>query len=1302
LAVRWQANLTAKMLGYLLATSIVPLALLGVAAFEISKRIVVTQAEADNTRLIGSFASYLGLYTQQVEDIAANIAGNNSVGEALRQAEYSENSTLSQLAVRTEMGRILNSYVRVKGLVSIDLFTPKGARFHVGETLNFDSVPLATQQALLAQAQVSPRQLLWRGADDNLNGSSSQKKVISLVRLIQHSSPVTGKSDVVGLLVISLNDEVIRTFLRGVQLTEGAALMQLDHKGHVALHSDPALFGQPLDPALLALVRASEPVRQFNLNGEPVLMHVTPQDALGNQIVVITPRQPLNDQVNRLAMVTTMLIALGLLISATLMLAFERRVARPLRAISEGFRRLGLHPERSHSPLPVPLDRGEIGQLVQGFNDHLSALNAQRAAAGELRRSEALREATALQLRESEAQLRVILDEMPIGVLLLDAEDRILLKNRHFQDLFGYLDTESAAVDMGHWWATVFPEYPYVESARLAHQGAAPKEEGAPPVWPTRVLATQRHGGEIRHVQVSGTRAGTLWIFTFVDHTQYQLHQQQLEVAKADAESANKAKSGFLATMSHEIRTPMNGILGMLKLLEHTDLSARQLDYAQKAQSATRALLGIINDILDFSKIEAGKMELDLQPMVLSEILRDLSVILSANLGDKPIEVVFSLDPKTPPVLVGDAMRLRQVLLNLAGNAVKFTDQGEVVLSIRLIQQTPARVWLRFGVEDSGIGIAEDKIERVFEGFSQAESSTSRRYGGTGLGLAISKRMVELMGGMLSVQSTQGKGSSFSFDLELAIASPEQAATLERNAPLRTPVDTGTQVLIVDDHAIARDVLLSMTHSMGWPSLAVESGVAAMALLESRDAPTFHTILVDWQMPGMDGWETIRRMRHFFRGKQNPVIIMVSGRGREMLAEKSHREAQLLDGYVVKPITASMLHDAVVEAQASRSDTRVNKRTEPGPRRLNGLRLLVVEDNLLNQQVAQELLSRQGATVKVASGGLEGVEMALTARPPYDAILMDMQMPDIDGLEATRRICADPAMAGVPVIAMTANAMDADKQACADAGMVDHVSKPIEMDHLIATLLRHAKPSLSSGAEGVPDNEAAGKSPEVTVPKGNLLPSVSVVQGPIDSEVAVERLGNDQALYAQVVRSFQNQAREMLHQLESDVAELRWMQARGVAHTLKGLAATVGAPALADSARAAEQAIQSIASGLPEQPEKVGSNLVTVEMDDLRRQLFAVLDAFADMFPAEDGRQSLDCTAIDLEQIRPQFEELEKLLGQNHMRSTRLAQALRKQLGGTFGTTLDPLFDAVAALDFPVALAHCQKMKRTVWPIDAG
>jgi signal transduction histidine kinase/CheY-like chemotaxis protein len=543
-----------------------------------------------------------------------------------------------------------------------------------------------------------------------------------------------------------------------------------------------------------------------------------------------------------------------------------------------------------------------------------------------------------------------------------------------------------------------------------------------------------------------------VWLAIMVTLTVSARLQADLASARDLAQASSLDKSRFMANISHEIRTPMNAILGMLKLLQATDLTTRQQDYAGKTEGAARSLLGLLNDILDFSKAEAGKISMDLQPFRLEQLLRDLSVVLSASVGGKAIDVLFDMDPQIPPVLVGDTLRLHQILNNLGGNAVKFTSEGQVVLSMRLLERKEAVARVAFAVQDSGIGIAPEHQGHIFTGFSQAEASTTRRFGGTGLGLAISQGLVQAMGGTLELSSTPGRGSTFSFALDLAVPADVAAEPGECPEP-NTPSGTA---LIIDGNPVAADITERMVRSWGWSAQTAGSGEQALELIRSHASAgvfPYPVIVLDWRLPGIDGWETVRQIRQLSPrfGGPRPTVVMVASYSRTALAQRTQQEQGMLDGFLAKPVTAAMLHEAALRPGCSDSALRQT----PGdskPRRLNGMRLLVVEDNLINQQVAQELLKSEGAQVTLAANGQLGVDAVAAASPAFDAVLMDIQMPVLDGFDATRKIRQELGLKDLPVIAMTANAMASDREDCLAAGMNDHIGKPFDLGELVSML----------------------------------------------------------------------------------------------------------------------------------------------------------------------------------------------------------------------------------------------------------
>ena len=642
-----------------------------------------------------------------------------------------------------------------------------------------------------------------------------------------------------------------------------------------------------------------------------------------------------------------------------------------------------------------------------------------------------------------------------------------------------------------------------------------------------------------------------VWLAIMVTLTVSARLQADLAGARDQAEANSLAKSQFLANMSHEIRTPMNAILGMVKLLQCTDLTSRQLDYASKTEDAARSLLGLLNDILDFSKVEAGKMSMDPQPFGLERVLRELSVVLSATVGNKNIEVLFDVDPQIPPVLVGDSMRLQQVLVNLCVNAVKFTPQGQVVLALGLKRLEGALATIEFVVQDSGIGIAPENQSHIFSGFSQAEASTTRRFGGTGLGLAISRRLVEMMGGSLQLSSILGQGTTFSFTLDLPVASTDAQ---EGVAPSRGSEVVRT-VLVIGGNPVARAVTEKMTRAWSWPTTVADSGEQALKVIRSQCLSgvfPYEVVLVDWRLPGMDGWEVVRQIRQISQGYagQPPTVVMLASYNRSALSQRALHEQSMLDGFLARPVTMAMLWEAALRPMESDAGLRRGNHGNK-PRRLDGMRLLVVEDNLINQQVAQELLRSEGAHVTLAGNGQLGVDAVAAASPVFDAVLMDVQMPVLDGYGATRMIRQQLGLTELPIIAMTANAMASDRIACLEAGMDDHISKPFELTALVSLLNRHVRKSVARLA--IVADEKPSSLQDVVVESHAPVLEVAVALG---------RMAGSTDLYLRAARDFVASLPNTVPEFRR-LAQLDGQQAAIQMHSLKGASAMLGATQLA-------------------------------------------------------------------------------------------------------------------------------------------
>ncbi len=632
-----------------------------------------------------------------------------------------------------------------------------------------------------------------------------------------------------------------------------------------------------------------------------------------------------------------------------------------------------------------------------------------------------------------------------------------------------------------------------------------------------------------------------------IDISQRQRNEQALRAAMEQAEQANVAKGLFVANMSHEIRTPMNAVLGMLQLVQHTDLNDRQRDYINKARSAGNTLLGLLNDILDFSKIGEGKLELDIHVFPLDQLLDDLAVVLAGRQDGDGVDIMFDIAPDLPAHLLGDSLRLLQVLINLASNAVKFTSAGSVVVTVSQQARSATEVVLRFAVSDTGIGIAADKLATIFSSFMQAEASTTRRFGGTGLGLAISSRLVELMGGALQVKSAPDEGSCFWFSVALGIA---------QDAPAIAPQPLPQRALVVDDNDVSGLILVRLLSGLGCEADFVNSGAGALASCRSaaaRGAP-YPLVLLDMRMEGLNGHETALLLRRDARGAQLGLVL-VSAYDAEQVRASSEAGDSPFDAVLTKPVTRTALMRAVVRASSPGSESPQVRR-QAQSQRLQGMRLLVVEDNYLNQQVASELLAMEGAQVDLASSGEDSLVMTLEQPCPYDAIIMDLQMPDMDGYEATRRLRQRPHLAQLPIIAMTANASEEDRVLCLAAGMNDHIGKPFDLDKLVAKLRRS----------------------QAATPASTRLLCAPI----ISIEAALARLGGNTAIYRKVLDRFGDECRATVEQLRLAMVAADAAAAAAALHTIKGLAGTAGASGLAELATGYEQAVRVHAQFPPE------------------------------------------------------------------------------------------------------------------------
>jgi len=716
---------------------------------------------------------------------------------------------------------------------------------------------------------------------------------------------------------------------------------------------------------------------------------------------------------------------------------------------------------------------------------------------------------------------------------------------------------------------------------------------------------------------------------------------EDLDEEKAKAEDATRAKSDFLANMSHEIRTPMNAVIGMAHLALKTELTPKQHDYLNKIQSSANSLLGIINDILDFSKIEAGKLDMEAVEFDLLETMDNVANVITVKAQEKEnLEVLFYLDPQVPNFLVGDSLRLNQILVNLGNNAVKFTEKGEIVLTTKIKEKSNDKVTLQFSVRDTGIGMTAEQQAKLFQAFSQADTSTTRKYGGTGLGLTISKRLVTMMGGEIWTESEAGQGTTFNFTADFGLGKETVKRRLVPAPDLR-----GLKVLVVDDNATSREILQDILELFSFEVFLAASGKEALEEIEmaDRDQP-FELVIMDWKMPGMDGIEASRRIKNHPKLSKIPAIVLVTAYGREETMRQADEIG--LEGFLLKPVNSSVMFDAIMQALGKEVQVmpRAGRKKEQSAEELSaiaGARVLLVEDNEINQQVAQEILQGAGLKVTVANNGREGVDAAM--KNQYDVILMDIQMPVMDGYTATRTIRewesvsanADsdvwetedrgpsfaekategmqktddgtptsnlqPPTSNLPIIAMTAHAMAGDEQKSLQAGMNGHVTKPIDPEQLFATLQKWIKP-LAERAAGqdpsVPDTPPAPD--QVALGEDELpdsLPGFNLAAG-------LQRLMGNTRLYRKLLVDFGTKYTETAREIRAAIDANDFEQAHSLVHNLKGLAGNLEAKDL----QAATVEMEKLVKGQTEKTvsdKDLNLNFSNLE-DALNRALEAV------------------------------------------------------------------------------------------------
>ena len=1434
---KFRLNITGQFIIYLAGVSVIPLLVLGILAYTVSFSIIKDQVYNYTTELVRDQRDYLDVLLQEVESLIANVSGVEDITNSVLSENETPNNTYSSLATQAKIGYILNNYINVNGLVSIDIYTEDGRHYHVGDTLRAANIDLQIKNNLFTKVDQSKGDILWTGVEDNINIDSTHKKVITAGRVFYQTNTQTGETKSAALLVVNYSVDSLYDHFSKTQLGDGAYLMVIDTQNRIIYHPNPALVGSKVSSSFMDRLTGSEGTITADINGDQMIVTYNHSENSHWIVASFIPVSNLTTQTLPIATTTILILLVSFVVVFGLTIIYNRSLVSPVRQITSTFKQY----EQGELDLSTRLKHSrndEIGELVTWFNDFLEnqveKQRAEEALRARQRYLTLLNEITlvALDTPDLDQMLKSLtthLSELfmvdrcyivliqpdrpdlrpttfgPHGQIynsvnylhadpflpeLINTDTPLFIPNTSESDLFNdsyslglencsllalplhsanqklgvaliisnsariFSDDEIASGEQAvrqislavaktnlleeiqqraHVFENLYEtahdlanlnNIPQLLHSIIAHaiallettsgfifmydkthedlvlsdcigldweigtrtavgEGIAGQVAltrnpivmndsdsmdqksqkfvanvvysvaAVPMIWGDELIGvlgvendnnlnTQFTDSEIRVLSLVA-RLGTSSMNTTLLMQELRIFNEQLEnrvasrtaqlekinlelgseiserkqieqtlmleraslaqrvtertaelsAANSSLAQAVRAKDEFLANMSHEIRTPMNGVIGMTGLLLETQMTSEQQRYANIIQISADSLLNVINDILDFSKIEAGKLDIFTQDFELPELIQEIGDTFALRAHEKGLEWICDVSTDIPDRVHGDAKRIRQVLNNLVSNAIKFTDRGEVILSVNPQRKENDQVVIRFSILDTGIGIPKNKIDTLFQAFTQVDASTTKKYGGTGLGLSISKQLVELMHGQIGIKSEFNIGSNFWFDIpfENPVYTPpvsEEIIKARKNI----------NILVVEDNSSNCKILTKRLNEFGCTVSMVQDADRAINLFyESIEKQKpYQILLIDETLPGNSALDLARRITSS-QTVPFPRLFMMGSEG-ETIDQPVYQDTGIL-AVLTKPVQPRQLYElidnfetgkpypAVLSSSGDRKSPRVNTRKNAS---LAEIRILLAEDNLINQELAMIILQKSGIQVQAVTTGREAV--ALLGTTSFDLVLMDMQMPEMDGIQAAQYIRDESSPVinhQIPIIAMTANAMRKDQEACIQAGMNDYISKPFDPNQLIekiiywisvlattsekrkVSLLEYKPNTMTSYSSGSANNQQPVQNDNEFGEDDSSL-SPDNLSDPIQFDMLYLRLLDDKELAINLLKKMDSRLDKELEEIKNGMEAHDPEKTRLLAHKLKGSAGNLSAEPLRNALEALESA----------------------------------------------------------------------------------------------------------------------------------